>query len=320
MKEILSIILMLLLTAGSSMSERKPLDKKHREIKPGASEVLVPNPKRKDGYDLVIKNHEVKYDEQTGLYTYRYWQTDSTYVDLLYEPSNRLDVTVACTVVYNGETDEYTYTYHLSNSKNSIQPLRTFAVDIDRNLILRTESEPWYYYSTSEPPPGSPKWAFWGSMGKDVLPGGSVSLRLVSKYGPVIAICYSKGRARTFDHPVVLDELGVPPSNKEGLKGQTLAPGILEGGNAQTQFEAFLKVAETWGWISQAKRGQVLGHLTGGFTQNTFSSIKDELEPVPGEVESEVPAFLTHIGKLHRLLPEQGLDTGEPGGGRTVPR
>ena len=321
MKEILSIILVLLLTANSSMSERKPLDKKHREIKPGASEVLVPNPKQKDG-DLVIKDHEVTYDKKTGLYTYRYWQTDSTYVDLLYEPSNRLDVTVACAVAYNKEKDEYIYTYHLSNSKTSVQPLEIFALDIDRSLVLRTETpDTWFYFSTNEPPLGSPRWAFWGSLGGDVKSGEAVSLKLVSKYGPVISTCYAQGRAQTFNSSIgPVDALAVHPPDEEGVNGKTLAPGILGGGNAQTQFEAFLKVAETWGWISQTKRGQVLGHLTEGFTQNTFSSIKDELEPVSGEVESEVPAFLTHIGKLHRLLPEQGLDTGEPGGGRTVPR
>ena len=66
MREILSVTMVLFLMVSSGMAERKPLDKKHREIKPGASEVLVPNPKRQDGYDLIIKNHEVKYDEKTG--------------------------------------------------------------------------------------------------------------------------------------------------------------------------------------------------------------------------------------------------------------
>ena len=212
MKSILSLAMVLFLMTSSAMAERKPLDKKHREIKPGASEVLVPNPKRQDGYDLVIKEHEVTYNDTTGLYTYRYWKTDSTYVDLLYEPSNRLDVTVACSVVYDGETDEYTYTYHILNSKNSVQPLRIFAVDIDRSLVIRTESEPWYYYSTNEPPPGSPRWVFWGSRGRDVSPGGSISLTLVSKQGPVIATCYSKGRARTFDHPVIVNALTSHPA------------------------------------------------------------------------------------------------------------
>ena len=297
MRAIISVTMVLFLMVSSGMAERKPLDKKHREIKPGASEVLVPNPKRQEGYNLVIKNHEVSYDEKTGLYTYRYWQTDSTYVDLLYEPSNRLDVTIACTVVYDGKTDEYTYTYHLTNSKNSIQPLRTFAVDIDRSLVIRTESEPWYYYSTGEPPPGSPKWAFWGSMGRDVLPGESVSLRLVSKHGPVIATCYSKGRARTFDHPVILDELGVPPSNKEGLIGQTLAPGLLDADNAKAQVDAFLDIAEKWGWVSTDKKDTALVHISKGLDQKAFSLLKNELNPDHIGVEKEVAAFLEHLGK-----------------------
>lgn len=170
MKAFIYVPIVLFLTVSSGLAERKTLDKIHRQIPVGASEVLVPNPKRQEGYDLVIKPHGLKYDDKTGLYTYTYWKTDSTSVKLLYEPSNRLDVTVACSVVYNGETDEYTYTYHILNSTNSVQPLRIFAVDIDRSLVIRTESDPWYYYSTNEPPPGSPKWVFWGSRGRDVSP------------------------------------------------------------------------------------------------------------------------------------------------------
>ena len=298
MKAILYVAMVLLITATSSMGERKPLDKKYREIKPGASEVLVPNPKRQDGYDLVIKEHAVTYNDTTGLYTYRYWKTDSTYVDLLYEPSNRLDVTVACTVIYDGESDEYTYTYHLINSKNSVQPLEIFVLDIDRSLVIRTESEPWYYYSTNEPPPGSPKWAFWGSLGKYILPGESISLTLVSKYGPIIATCYSKGRARTFRSPIgAIDALASYPPNKEGLKGQTLAPGVLDADNAKAQVDAFLDIAEKWGWVSTDKKDTALVHISKGLDQKAFSLLKNELNPDHIGVEKEVAAFLEHLGK-----------------------
>ncbi len=309
MRTVLFVAMVLLLATGSGMAERKPLDKKHREIKPGASEVLVPNPKRHDGYDLVIKDHEVTYDERTGLYTYRYWQTDSTYVDLLYEPSNRLDVTVACTVVYDPETDEYTYTYYLSNSKDSVQPLIVFALDIDLSLVVRTETpETWYYFSTGEPPPGSPKWAFWGSLGGHVSPGESVSLTLVSKHGPVIATCYSKGHARTFIHPahpdLTIDELGVPSTKKEGLKGQTLAPGILDADSAKAQVEAFLGIAETWGWVSKDKKDAALVHISSGLDQAAFVALKNELNTIQGKVEGEVAAFLEHLGKKKGLVNE----------------
>ena len=304
MKAILSVTMVLLITATSSMAERKPLDKKHREIKPGASEVQVPNPKRQEGYDLVIKEHEVTYNDTTGLYTYRYWKTDSTYVDLLYEPSNRLDVTVACSVVYDGETDEYTYTYHIINSKDSVQPLRIFAVDIDRSLVIRTESEPWYYYSTNEPPPGSPRWVFWGSMGRDVSPGGSISLTLVSKQGPVIATCYSKGRARTFDHPVIVNALASPPASKEGVTGQTLAPGVLDTDNAQAQVETFLAIAEKWGWVSTDKKDTALVHVSKGLDQTAFVSLKNELNPDHIGVEKEVAAFLEHLGKKQGFVDD----------------
>ena len=298
MKSILSLAMVLFLMTSSAMAERKPLDKKHREIKPGASEVLVPNPKRQDGHDLVIKEHEVTYNDTTGLYTYRYWQTDSTYVDLLYEPSNRLDVTVACSVVFDGETDEYTYTYHILNSKNSVQSLDIFALDIDRSLVIRTETpEPWSYSSTHEPPPGSPRWAFWGSLGEPVPPREAVSLTLVSKHGPIITTCHSQGRARTFDHPVVLDALGIHPPNIEGVTGQTLGPGILNAENAQAQIEAFLQIAQTWGWVSTEKKGAALVHLSKGLDQKAFSLLKNELNPNQIGVEKEVAAFLEHLGK-----------------------
>lgn len=306
MKAILSLAIVLFLMTSSAIAERKPLEKKHREIKPGASEVLVPNPKRQDGYDLVIKEHEVTYNDTTGLYTYRYWQTDSTYVDLLYEPSNRLDVTVVSSVVYDGKNDEYTYTYHLINSKDSVQPLRTFVVDIDRSLVIRTESEPWHYYSTSEPPPGSPRWVFWGSMGRDVPPGKSISLTLVSKHGPIIAPCYSKGRAQTFIHPdhpdIKISELSVPSTNKEGLKGQTLAPGVLDADNAEAQFKAFLSIAEKWGWVSTDKKDTALVHISKGLDQKAFSLLKNELNPDHIGVEKEVAAFLEHLGKKQGFL------------------
>ena len=259
----------------------------------------MPNPRRRDGYDLAEKKHEVTYNETTGLYTYRYWQTDSTYVDLLYEPSNRLDVTVACTVVYDGEKDEYTYTYHLVNSKDSVQSLEIFALDIDRNLVLRTESpEPWRYYSTNEPPPGSPKWAFWGSRGRYVLPGESISLTLTSKFGPVIATCYSQGRAQPVQPSIgAIDELAVYPPNVEGLKGQTLAPGSLGDSSPKAQFEAFLAIAETWGWVNKDKKDAALLHISKGLDQTAFIALKNELNLVQGKVEGEVTAFLEHLGK-----------------------
>ena len=299
MRTILSVTMVLLITVTSSMAERKPLDKKHREIKPGASEVLVPNPKRQDGYDLVIKEHEVTYNDTTGLYTYRYWNTDSTYVDLLYEPSNRLDVTVACTVVYDGETDEYTYTYHLTNSKASVQSLEIFALDIDRSLVLSTETpESWHYFSTQEPPSGSPKWAFWGGLTRDVPPGESISLTLVSKHGPVIVACYSQGRARTFRSPIgAVDALAVHPPNEEGLKGQTLAPGLLDADNAKAQVDAFLDIAEKWGWVSTDKKDTALVHISKSLDQKAFSLLKNELNPDHIGVEKEVAAFLEHLGK-----------------------
>ncbi len=56
MKAIMYVTMALLLTATSGMAERKPLEKKHREIKPGATVIKVPNPKQHDGYDLAKKN------------------------------------------------------------------------------------------------------------------------------------------------------------------------------------------------------------------------------------------------------------------------
>ena len=299
MKALIFATLVLVLATGSGRAERKPLDKIHREIKPGATVVAVPNPKRRDGYEYVEKKHEVTYDAKTELYTYRYWQTDSTYVDLLYEPFNRLDVTVACAVVYDEENDEYTYTYHLDNSKDSVQPLWIFALDIDRNLVLRTETpEPWRYHSTSEPPPGSPKWAFWGSMGGHIPPGESISLTLVSKLGPIIATCYSKGYGQTVRSPIgPIDELAVYPPNVEGLKGQTLAPGSLRDSSPKAQFEAFLDVAETWGWVNQDKKDAALLHISKDLDQTAFIALKNELNLVQGKVEGEVKAFLEHLGK-----------------------
>ena len=299
MKVVIFAILVLLLATGSSWAERKPLDKIHREIKPGATVVAVPNPKRRDGYESIEKKHEVTYDAKTGLYTYRYWQTDSTYVDLLYEPSNRLDVTVACTVVYDEENDEYTYTYHLVNSKDSVQSLEIFALDIDYSVAIRTETpEPWHYYSTNEPPPGSPKWAFWGSLGGHIPPGESISLTIVSKLGPIIATCYSQGRARTVNSSIgPVDELGVYPPNVEGLKGQTLAPGSLRDSSPKAQFEAFLDVAETWGWVNKDKKDAALLHISKDLDKTAFIALKNELNLVQGKVEGAVEAFLEHLGK-----------------------
>ena len=299
MRLMLYMILVLFVFFSSSMAERKVLDRKHRKIIPGATEVYVPKRNGKKGHDLIIKNHEVSYDEQTGLYTYRYWDTDSTYVDLLYEPSNRLDVTVAGAVSYDTETDEYTYTYHLVNSKNSIQPLDTFVLDINRSLVIRTETpEPWHYYPDA---PG------WGSLGRAVPPGGEISLTLVSKHGPVIATCYSQGRAQTFDHPdhpdLVIDALAVYPSNIEGITGKTLAPGVLETNNARAKLTAFFKVAQTWGWISPAKRVRALGYLTKRLDKAAFAALRNELQTVrAGEVESEVPAFLAHFGRMQGFV------------------
>ena len=303
MRAMLYMIVVLFIFLSSSMAERKVLDRKHRKIIPGATEIYVPKRNGKKGHDLIIKNHDVTYNAKTGLYIYRYWETDSTYVDLLYEPSNRLDVTVACTVSYDAEADEYTYTYHLTNNKNSVQPLGTFVLDIDRSLVLRTETpDPWYYFSTDEPPPGSPRWVFWGDLGGPVPPGESISLRLVSKHGPVIATCYSKGRAQTFDHPdqpdLVIDALAVYPSNIEGITGKTLAPGAWEAGDARVRLMAFLKVAQTWGWISPAKRVWALGYLSKRLDKAAFTALRNELQEVrEGEVESEVPAFLAHFGR-----------------------
>ena len=206
--------------------------------------------------------------------------------------------------MYDGENDAYTYIYHLINSKASSQSLEIFALDIDRSLVIRTETpEPWYYYSTHEPPPGAPKWAFWGSLGGHVLPGESISLTLVSKHGPVIATCYSQGRAQTFRSPIgAVDALAVHPPDEEGLKGQTLAPGVIGDGDAKAQVEAFLAIAEKWGWVSTDKKDTALVHISKGLDQTAFVALKNELNPDHIEVEKEVAAFLEHMGK------KQGFD------------
>ena len=190
MKAILYVAMVLLITATSSLAERKPLEKKHREIKPGASEVLVPNPKRQDGYDLVIKEHAVTYNDTTGLYTYRYWKTDSTY------------------------------------------------------------------------------------------------------YG------------RIFNNPIKVDELAVKSPNKEGLIGQTLAPGVLDADNTKEQFKAFLSIAEKWGWVSTDKKDTALVHISKGLDQKAFSLLKNELNPDHIGVEKEVAAFLEHLGKQQGVVDD----------------
>ena len=87
------------------------------------------------------------------------------------------------------------------------------------------------------------------------------------------------------------------PPNVEGLKGQTLAPGSLGDSSPKAQFEAFLTIAETWGWVNKDKKDAALLHISKDLDQTAFIALKNELNLVQGKVEGEVTAFLEHLGK-----------------------
>ena len=99
------------LLIGTVAAERKPLETIHRVFELGISEIHVPNPNRADGFDIVDKMHEVRFDSLNGIYTYTYWKQNGERLDILYEPANRVNATVACSVHYNADTGEYTYRY-----------------------------------------------------------------------------------------------------------------------------------------------------------------------------------------------------------------
>ena len=104
---IMRIFIYILLFTGFATNvyaERRALDVVRYQIKPGESEVMVPEEeneevlkqsKDKRTFKRVGKKHQVKFDSQSGIYTYTYWKHDGTKIDILHEQSNKVKVTSA---------------------------------------------------------------------------------------------------------------------------------------------------------------------------------------------------------------------------------
>jgi len=294
-------LLCLVLISGSALAERKELDKISREIPAGFSDVRVPNPNRRDGYDLVAKENKVVFDADAGEYIYTYYRENGEEVTIRHEPSNRIDVTVICNVEFDNASGEYTYRYSITNKNTSKQPLRVFAIDIDPEMVLRTESfSGWVYYSTLPRSPDLPKWAFWGSSGGYVEPGQTVILTLISAEGPVVVQCHTAGRAKPTQTPDgAIDKFGVPPPNKEGATGKTIGPGKLDEASRDVALREIFEVGREWGWVNSENYAAALNQIpvNQAVGREQFEALmRDFGAPKPG-IEPEVSALLNHIGQ-----------------------
>ena len=300
-----------LLMIGSAGAERKPLKTIHRVFETGISEILVPNPNRADGYDIVVRPHKVRFDSLTGVYTYTWWKQNGERVDLPYIPANRINATVACSVRYDRSSGEYTYSYKVRLLPSSPQSLQTFAVDVDERLIIRTSaSDSWegWYDSVQDPGSGSPGWAFFTGLGKYVPPGSELSANVVSRYGPVLTKCYLDGNAPSFAH----GEIGIPhvSPQREGVSGITLAPGRIsvQQHNLQKHLAEILDAALEWGWVDTLTYENTMQKIKSSqaIDKDGFLGLRRGLSASKvGAIEPEVGALFDHIGMdLFDLPPE----------------
>ncbi len=298
-----------LLLIGTVSAERKPLATIHRVFELGVSEVLVPNPNRADGFDIVDKIHEVRFDSLNGVYTYTYWKENGERVDQPYIPANRVSATVACSVRYDRSTGEYTYSYKVNLQPSSPQSLKNFAVDVDERLIIRTSAsdswEGWFDLGVGE---GSPGWAFFTGLGNYISPGSELSANIVSKYGPVLTTCYLKGKAPSLPY----DEIGIPsvPAHQEGVSGKTLAPGRFSVGqqDLQKRLTEIMDTALEWGWVDTLTYKNTLQKIQSSqaIDKDGFSGLRRGFHASKvGVREPEVGALLDHIGmSVFELPPE----------------
>ncbi len=300
-----------LLLIGTISAERKPLETIHRVFETGISEILVPNPNRADGFDVIDRPHEVRLDSLTGVYTYTYWRENGERVDQPYIPANRVSATVVCSVSYDRATGEYTYSYKVNLMPSSPQSLQIFAVDLDERLIIRTSaSDSWegWYDPDQDPGSGSPSWAFFTSLGNDIPPGSELSANIVSKYGPVLTTCYLSGNAPSLPY----SDIGIPhvPPDQEGVRGKTLAPGrvSVEQQDLQKHLTEILDAALEWGWVDTLTYENTLQKIESSqaMDKDGFSGLRRGFHASKvGVWEPEVGALLDHIGiSVFELPPE----------------
>ncbi len=309
MKTLICITLLFSFIVPAVNAERPALEVKQYKIIPGESEVLVPKKRSEcitcdNDDDIIMKKNQVHFDKKTGLYTYTYWKTDGTKVDLLHEQANRVDVIIKCSVNYNKTENEYIYKYRIINTAKSKQSVTNFVIDTDPELIHSVRfPDTWEYFSKYKKSPGSrsPVWTAFGSLGDDILPGKEGEITVKSKYGPVIASVYVQGRPEEFVQidASEIEALSRHPPNKEGVTGKTLAPGtmLIRKDEMGTYLNKVLNEALRWGWISSAHHTQVSKMLEKKTSFSEVLSFFRDLKTA-GSLEPELEALANHLERI----------------------
>ena len=231
-------------------------------------------------HSLEIRRRDiVTYDETTGRYTYIFWRENGSRVETLLELKNRVLVSVRCEVEYLQVQQMYAYTYHVSVDMKSPQALTTLAIEVDPELFTDAtiSSSDWHFFQPQKNrKPGSQVWAFWGGLGRDIVPGEELTIRVRSAYGPVIVPVYAQGRAAEFPRPehVEKEAFGRHPANVEGVRGMTLAPGELDRENCEALFRKVLIEGGRWGWLDDGASQEIEENLT---HSSSFSNMLPQL-------------------------------------------
>ena len=296
------------LLVQTAAAERKPLKTIHRVFELGVSEVQVPNPKRADGVDIVDRLHEVRLDSLTGVYTYTYWTENGEKVEERYISSDQVSATVACSVRYDQATQEYTYTYKIDVNSSSRQSLANFVIDLDPTLIDGTSaSGSWEGWFSHRIVPGTPKWAFFTSLGNHIPPGGELTAEIVSRYGPVLTTCYLKGNVPNATYSIRIPYVS---PRQEGVTGTTLAPGRVPVGqqDLKKHLTEIMDAALEWGWVDTLTYNNTLRKINSSqaINKDSYSELRKGFRASKMAVrEPEVGALLDHIGTdLFDLPPE----------------
>ncbi len=186
----------------------------------------------------------------------------------------------------------------------SKQSVKNFVIDTDPELIHSVRfPDSWDYFSKHKDSPGSPVWTYFGSLGNDIRPGKEDEIIIRSKYGPVIASVYVKGRPKIFRGPEYfqIEELAERSSYKEGVTGKTLAPGtiLIRKDEMSTYLNKTLNEALRWGWISPAHHTQVSKILEKKTPFSKVLSFFHDLKTA-GSLEPELEALTDHLERISR--------------------
>jgi len=304
MKLLLTAIL-LIVTTLSFPIERKESIKVYRDFSNiGTSSVETPNKwGGKDPDTEEVKNLAV-FDEIEELYNLTYWTGKREKIEFKFEPVNKLTFEILSRLSYDKELNEYRYFFTIRNSESSKQMLKNSIILMEPEIIYKEKIffkakkfKSWVIKKNH----GDQEWLAFPFSQEKIRRGQKKDIEFFSAYGPILAYCYSHGKAKNYPSPPEMGPgRGYP--TKEGAKTLTIAPGQIT--IPRTELNSYIKnifdQSVEWRWIEQNIYDDLVLNISNSsedISKPDFKNILDRIknEEELGNVVPEVLYLLKHV-------------------------